>query len=180
LLSSALRGIKAAISVGLTPVKLNLVALKSINNSEIESFITFSSSTGAILQLIELVSKNDNDEFYRKYHLDLGLIEGQLSGTAKEVIDRGMNKRKKYILPDGAEVEIVRPMHNTEFCANCHRIRLTSDGKLKPCLMREDNLIDILTPMRQGVSDRVLADIIRETVKLREPFYRKAVPSSVS
>jgi cyclic pyranopterin phosphate synthase len=176
LLDSALRGIKAAVSAGLTPAKINFVVLKSLNDLEVEDLITFSSETGAILQLIELVSKDDDNEFYRRYHCDLGPIEDQLRKTAAEIIDRGMNKRQKYILPNGSEVEIVRPMHNTEFCLNCHRIRLTSDGELKPCLMREDNLVDILTPVRQGASDQVLAELIRETVKLREPFYRKAVP----
>lgn len=176
-LESALRGIEAAVSAGLIPAKINFVVLKSINDSEVQDLIRFSSEAGAILQLIELVSKDDNNGFYRKYHYDLGPIESKLSKAATKIIDRGMNKRQKYILPNGAEVEIVKPMHNTEFCLNCHRIRLTSDGKLKPCLMREDNLVDILTPMRQGASDQVLAGLIRETVKLREPFYRKAVPS---
>lgn len=176
-LDSALRGLKAAVSAGLTPAKINFVVLKSINDSEIQDLIRFSSEATAILQLIELISKDDDNEFYRKYHSDLGLIEDQLKASATKIIDRGMNKRQKYILPHGAEVEIVRPMHNTEFCSNCHRIRLTSDGELKPCLMREDNLVDILTPVRQGASDRALARLVLEAVKLREPFYKKVVPS---
>jgi cyclic pyranopterin phosphate synthase len=176
-LNSALRGLKAAVSNGLTPVKINFVVLKSVNDSEVQDLIRFSSEAGAILQLIELVSKDDNSEFYRKYHPDLEVIEDKLRARATKIIDRGMNKRQKYILPNGAEVEVVRPMHNTEFCLNCHRIRLTSDGKLKPCLMREDNLIDILTPARQGASDRTLTELILQAVKLREPFYKKAIPN---
>jgi cyclic pyranopterin phosphate synthase len=176
-LDSALRGLKAAVSAGLAPVKINFVVLKSVNDLEVQDMIRFSSETRAILQLIELVSKDDNSWFYRKYHSDLGEIENQLKATATKIIDRGMNKRQKYILEDGAEVEVVRPMHNTEFCSNCHRIRLTSDGELKPCLMREDNLVDILTPVRQGASDRALTELIFEAVKLREPFYKKVVPT---
>jgi len=176
-LDSALRGLKAAVSAGLTPVKINFVVLKSLNYSEVQDLIRFSSETSAILQLIELVSKDDNSEFYRKYHSDLGAIEDRLKATSTKIIGRGMNKRQKYILQDGAEVEVVRPMHNTEFCSNCHRIRLTSDGELKPCLMREDNLVDILTPIRQGASDRALSELILKAVKLREPFYKKVVSS---
>jgi cyclic pyranopterin phosphate synthase len=177
MLDSAIRGLKAAVSAGLTPTKINFVVLKSVNESEVDDLIRFSSETSAILQLIELISKDDNDRFYLKYHSDLGAIEDRLKAAATKVIDRGMNKRQKYILPQGAEVEIVRPMHNTEFCSNCHRIRLTSDGELKPCLMREDNLVDILTPLRQGASDQALAGLILEAVQLREPFYKKVVES---
>jgi cyclic pyranopterin phosphate synthase len=102
----------------------------------------------------------------------LNAIERKLDAESVKNIDRGMNGRKKYILHNGAEVEIVRPMHNTSFCSDCHRIRLTSDGHLKPCLMREDNLIDILAPLRQGASDSELEEILREAVLRREPYYR--------
>ena len=61
---------------------------------------------------------------------------------SSEVLTRRMHHRKKYCL-DGAEVEVVRPLHNTEFCAYCNRLRVTSDGKLKPCLLRTDNHITI-------------------------------------
>jgi cyclic pyranopterin phosphate synthase len=174
-LDSALRGLRAGVSAGLTPAKINFVVLKSVNDSEVDDLIRFSSETGAILQLIELISRDDNDEFYLRYHSDLGAIEDRLKATATKVIDRGMNKRQKYVLPQGPEVEIVRPMHNTEFCSNCHRIRLTSDGELKPCLMREDNLVDVLTPLRRGASDETLEGLILEAVQLREPFYKKIV-----
>jgi cyclic pyranopterin phosphate synthase len=173
-LDSALRGMKSAVSAGLTPVKINFVVLKSVNDSEVQDLIRFSSETGAILQLIELVSKDDNNEFYQKYHYDLRTIEDQLRKDATRIVGRVMNKRKKYLLSNGAEVEIVKPMHNTEFCSNCHRIRLTSDGKLKPCLMREGNLVDILNPIRQCATDSGLAELICQAVRLREPFYKKS------
>jgi len=172
-LHSVLQGIRAAVSAGLTPVKVNVVVLKSVNDSELPDLIDFSSKTGVILQLIELVSKDDSSEFHRKYHCDLKPIEDQLRKTSVKIVNAVMHRRKKYILPSGSEVEIVRPMHNTEFCSNCHRIRLTSDGKLKPCLMIDDNLIDALTSMRRGVTDSQLEGLIREAVALREPYYRR-------
>jgi cyclic pyranopterin phosphate synthase len=63
-------------------------------------------------------------------------------------------------------VEVVRPRHNTEFCAFCNRLRVTSDGKLKPCLLRSDNLIDI-----RGKRGEVLEAAFREAVRVRAPFY---------
>jgi cyclic pyranopterin phosphate synthase len=173
LLHSVIQGINAAVTADLTPVKVNVVVLKSINESELADLISFSSENRVILQLIELISRDDNSEFYQKYHCDLKAAESKLSRASTKTIDRAMNRRRKYVLPDGSEVEVVRPMHNTEFCSNCHRIRLTSDGKLKPCLMREDNLVDILTPMRRGATDSELSELMRRAVALREPYYRR-------
>jgi cyclic pyranopterin phosphate synthase len=74
-------------------------------------------------------------------------------------------------LPE-AKVEVIRPIENTEFCANCTRIRVTSDGKLKPCLMRKDNLVDLLSPMRSGADDQKLKETFIEAVNRREPYYK--------
>ncbi|HID90553.1 TPA: hypothetical protein EYP44_01170, partial [Candidatus Bathyarchaeota archaeon] len=104
-------------------------------------------------------------------HRDLVGIEEALAGRATRVTHRRLHRRKRYLLPDGAEVEAVRPMHNTEFCMNCTRLRLTSDGRLKPCLMRDDNLIDVLTPMRQGATADDIRGLFLEAVKRREPFW---------
>jgi cyclic pyranopterin phosphate synthase len=84
-----------------------------------------------------------------------------------------MQKRRVYVLPK-AKVELIRPIENTEFCANCTRIRVTSDGKLKPCLMRKDNLVDILTSLRKGADDKKLTEIFIEAVKKREPYCKSA------
>jgi cyclic pyranopterin phosphate synthase len=82
-----------------------------------------------------------------------------------------MHRRKKYFI-DGAEVEVVRPMDNTEFCAHCTRLRITSDGKIKPCLLRNDNLIDIGTCDREKI--KVL---LQKANDLREPYFGKNVIS---
>jgi cyclic pyranopterin phosphate synthase len=171
-LEHAIQGVKAAVSAGLTPAKINFVALRSINDLEVQDLIDFSSKMGVILQLIELVSTDDHTDFYGKYHYDLDSIERKLEMESVRTIERQMNRRKKYILRNGSEVEIVRPMHNTEFCSNCHRIRLTSDGQLKPCLMRDDNLVDVLTPLKRGATDSEVAELIKEAVRQREPYYK--------
>ena len=79
-------------------------------------------------------------------------------------------------MPD-VKVELIRPIENTEFCASCTRIRVTSDGKIKPCLMRSDNLVDFLTPMRNGADDKKISEIFIEAVKKREPYYKVAKAS---
>jgi len=160
-LDDVLEGIDAAIATGLTPVKLNMVVLKGINDHEIDDFLAYvRGNRDLVLQLIELMNFNDCD-----HHGDLNGLENALASRSKQIVTRRMHHRKKYCL-DGAEVEVVRPLHNTEFCAYCNRLRLTSDGKLKPCLLRTDNHVDI-----RGKSGKELEDLFVEAVRRREPFY---------
>jgi cyclic pyranopterin phosphate synthase len=160
-LSDVLEGIDAALATGLTPVKLNMVVLKGINDHEVDDFLKYvRGNRDLVLQLIELMNFNDCD-----HHGDLNGLETSLASRSKQIITRRMHHRKKYCL-DGAEVEVVRPLHNTEFCAFCNRLRLTSDGKLKPCLLRTDNHVDI-----RGKSGKELEDLFIEAVRRREPFY---------
>ena len=176
-LEDAIEGVKAAVEAGLHPVKLNMLVLKNVNDGEINKLIQFAAQTGTILQLIELEPINLSKKYYERYHLSLDEIEQKLKKLASETrIRKYMQKRRVYVLPK-VNVELIRPIENTEFCANCTRIRVTSDGKLKPCLMRKDNLVDILTPLRNGADDKKLTEIFIEAVKKREPYY-KATPLS--
>jgi len=161
-LDGVLEGIRAAIDVGLTPIKLNMVVLAGINDTEIDDFLAFvRGNRNLVLQLIELMHFHDCS-----YHGDLNKVEDALASRSRQIITRRMHHRKKYCL-DGAEVEVVRPLHNTEFCAFCNRLRLTSDGKLKPCLLRTDNHISI-----RGKTQKEVEELFREAVARREPYFR--------
>lgn len=172
--STVVEGIKAAGEAGLSPVKLNMVVMQDINLDEIEPMAHFASQNDSILQLIGLMENEFSDDFVKKHFYDLKPLEKELEKKAKEVrIRRGMQNRKKYMLNNGTEVEVVSPMHNTNFCARCTRMRITADGRLKPCLMREDNLVDILMPMRNGASDDELGELIMEAMENREPYFKE-------
>ena len=161
-LSDVLAGIDAALDAGLTPIKLNMVVLEGINDLEIDDFLRYvRGNRNLVLQLIELMHFNDCT-----YHGDLNGVENSLASRSREIITRRMHHRKKYCL-DGAEVEVVRPRHNTEFCAFCNRMRVTSDGKLKPCLLRTDNHVDIRK--KKGAE---LEALFQTAVLLREPYYK--------
>ncbi len=171
-LRDAIEGVRAAVEAELYPVKLNMLILKNVNEREVERMIQFAERTMTILQLIELEPINLSDAYYERYHLDLNEIEQKLKEQALEVRTREyMQNRQVYFLPK-VKVEVIHPIENTEFCARCTRIRVTSDGKLKPCLMRNDNLVDILTPLRNGANDEELTKIFLEAVKRREPYYK--------
>jgi cyclic pyranopterin phosphate synthase len=169
-LERVVAGIKAALKAGLSPVKVNMVILKGINDCQIKNMIDFAEKNAVVLQLIELESAIE-DGLYQKYHSDLSQIEDELERRAEKIRIRRMHHRRKYLLPRGVEVEVVRPMHNTEFCEYCNRIRVTSDGRLKPCLFRSDNLVDFLGPMRNGSTEEALRELFVEAVKRRKPFF---------
>jgi cyclic pyranopterin phosphate synthase len=172
LLHEVFEGIDAALAAGLTPVKLNMVLLAGINEHEVERMITYTSKRGIILQLIELLDVGGKN--FTIYHRDLDDIEQSLRERAVAVrTRRSMQARRKYILP-GGEVEVVKPMHNSEFCMHCTRLRLTPDGFLKPCLMRNDNLVDVLSHMRAGDIGKGRSAFL-EAVNRREPYFKKLV-----
>lgn len=179
-LQDALEGVKAAVETGMQPVKLNMLILKNVNDDELDNMIKFAAQTGAILQLIELEPINLSNKYYERHHLSLDKIEQKLETLASETrVRKFMQKRRVYVLPE-AKVEVIRPIENTEFCANCTRIRVTSDGKLKPCLMRKDNLVDLLMPMRNGADDERLKEIFIEAVKRREPYYKATQTTKIA
>ena len=171
-LKDALQGVKAAVEAEMKPVKLNMLVLKNVNDNEIECMTKFAAQTGTILQLIELEPINLGENYYERHHISLDEIEQKLEKLASETkVRKFMQKRRVYHLPE-AKVEVIRPIENTEFCGNCTRIRVTSDGKLKPCLMRKDNLVDLLSPMRSGADDEKLKETFIEAVQRREPYFK--------
>ena len=172
-LNEAKKGILKAVEVGLNPVKLNMVVMKGLNNEEVMEMFDFAKKNGLVLQLIELMkSENcDDNAFSEEHHFDMEPLEKDLKKMAEKVRTRKfMQDRKKYFI-DGGEIELVRPMDNTKFCENCTRLRITPEGKIKPCLLRNDNLIDIISPIRRGASEKVLKTIFLEGINNRKPYY---------
>jgi len=167
-LGDVLAGVDAAADAGLSPVKLNMVMLAGVNDDEFRMMLDYASGKGAIVQFIELVDGRENTA---KYHMKLDQIEAELDKMAVSTQTRWeMQARKKYTLPSGG-AEIVCPMHNSEFCSHCTRLRLTPDGRLKPCLLRNDNLVDVISPIRAG--DMQLArQRFLDAISKREPYFR--------
>ena len=162
-LERVLQGLDAAAGAGLLPIKLNVVVLKQ-NETEIPAIIDFCREKGLIAQLIQLLDLSG-----RGLSGDIDAIEARLAAQADRVQTREMHRRKKYLM-DGAEVEIVRPMDNTEFCANCTRLRVTSDGKIKPCLLRSDNLVEI-----DSCDGARIEELLRKANARREPYFKDIV-----
>jgi GTP 3',8-cyclase len=169
-IENVLDGVKAAVAAGLYPVKLNMVILNGVNVDAVPEMMDFARQTDTILQLIELDPVNVSDTYFSVYHKFLNEQEEMLRQKAEKIETRRfMHNRHIYHLPE-VTVEVVHPTENCEFCAHCTRLRVTSDGKLKTCLMRNDNLVDVLTPMRQGATDGELEAFFMRANQMREPY----------
>ena len=167
-LQDALSGVKAAVKAGFCPVKLNMVILRDVNVGDVPAMIEYAAQNGVILQLIELDPINVGDDYYATHHRSLDEQERLLREKAVSVEQRPyMHNRLIYHLPN-VTVEAVHPIENSDFCMHCTRMRITSDGKLKPCLMRNDNLTDMLTPMRHGADDEELKSLFIQSNMLRK------------
>jgi len=171
-LKDVLKGIESAGDAGFYPIKLNMVLMKGINEKEIEPMFKFAKENGLILQLIELHTSKEGSlkDFYRTYHTDLTQIEERLRQKSSKVVERSMQNRCKYFI-NGGEIEVVRPMHNTQFCSNCKRIRVTSQGELKPCLLRNDNHLDLKHALN-APDEEELISLFKECCLRREPYWR--------
>ncbi len=161
-LEKVLNGIESAYNAGLTPIKLNMVVMKGVNDHEIEDILNYTTKfnkngINVILQLIEIVG-------FDNYYFPLDDVEEKFKNLAKVVITRNLHARRQYILGDKA-VEFIRPFH-AKFCMHCTRMRVTADGKLKPCLMR-DVEVDV-----RGLKGEELFKAIKKAVELREPYVK--------
>jgi cyclic pyranopterin phosphate synthase len=157
-----LEGVDAALDAGLAPVKLNMVVFEQTAGYVPEMVEHVAESDGLRLQLIEfmpeLVGKPE-------WAIDIDRVHGWLAEQADRVETREMHDRKRYWV-DGGMVEIVDPVENPTFCANCHRVRVTHEGYLKGCLNRNDDLRSM-----GEMTKPEIRETFRETVANRVPFY---------
>ncbi len=157
-----LEGIGAAIEAGLTPLKLNMVMAKPMRPHLSDMVDHAASNEGVRLQIIEYMPELVGDIDYR---VDIDEVHGYLRDRADEVRTREMHHRTRYVVDDTV-VEIVDPVENPEFCANCHRVRVTHEGELKGCLNRNDDLVST-----EGASIDELREAFRHVVDKRVPYY---------
>jgi len=174
-MDSVIHGIDRALEAGLRPLKINTVMLDGINISHLPRLLDFANSKGAVLQLIELspVDGNGGDRL-RRYFCPLGEIESSFAACATRVEINELHDRRRYAVPHNGStvsVEIVRSVGREIFCMNCTRIRATSNGMLKPCLMTSDGMIDFLSPLRAGASDSELLALFEEAIRKRRPYW---------
>jgi cyclic pyranopterin phosphate synthase len=161
-LKGVLEGIEAAREAGFHPVKINTVVMRGINDDEILDFARMTCREGWHVRFIELMPFKGAAEFVPsielRQHINLlGKLEPRESITG--------NGPAMYYRLAGAEgtIGFISPLTETSFCSRCNRIRLTPDGRLRPCLLGEDE-IDLKVPLRNNASTEELKRLILKAV----------------
>ncbi len=164
-LEKTLEGIEAARTVGLTPVKINVVVMAGVNDDELTDFAAKTVSDGWHVRFIELMPLNGDDSS----HIKLVPVSemrkcieamGKLEPSEVEV---GNGPAKYYRLPGATgTIGFITPV-TEHFCYRCNRLRLTADGKLRPCLLSEEE-IDLKEPLRSGASVIELKNLIEKAI----------------
>lgn len=161
-IAPVLQGIERALDLGLVPLKINMVVMRQTLPYIPQMLDYVGRREGMVLQLIqfmpELVGHSD-------WMVDIDAVKRWLSRHSSKITVREHHRRRVYQL-NGASVELVDPVYNREFCFNCHRVRVTHDGKLKGCLNRDDDLIDI-----RGLTDEGVRKGFETVVANRVPYY---------
>ena len=171
---AVVEGVEAALDAGLAPVKLNMVVFEHTAGYVEEMVDHVADEDGLRLQLIEYMPELTGNP---EWNVDIGRVHDWLADVADEIETREMHDRKRYWVggtaTDGVEsaesggmVEIVDPVENPQFCANCHRVRVTHEGYLKGCLNRNDDL----RSMGEMTTEEI-RETFRETVANRVPYY---------
>ncbi len=165
-LRSTLTGIECALSAGLGPVKLNVVLLKGINDHEIEKFIRLTIDRDLHVRFIEYMPTAGQQGKWSNYFLDLNRVMEIARSVAplQEVQGEHGGGPARYYTLQGAvgKIGLISPL-SRHFCARCNRLRVTSDGKLKPCLFS-----DAEVDLRPALGDKKQLELkFREAAVLR-------------
>jgi cyclic pyranopterin phosphate synthase len=167
-LATVLRGLDAAEKAGIK-IKINAVALKGVNEDEIEDLIRFAHQRGADMTLIETMPLGDIGEDRTSQYLPLSIVRARLLDrlTLEESAYRtGGPARYVTVKETGGRLGFITPLtHN--FCESCNRVRLTCTGTLFMCLGQED-AADLRAPLRASDSDDLLDAAIVEAIS-RKP-----------
>ena len=159
-------GLEAAERVGFSPIKLNVVLMRSRNGDEIESFARVTRDRPWHVRFIELMPTGSNLELSESDYLSCreALQRVRSMGELEPVDGPTGNGPASYYRFPGARgtVGVITPMsHN--FCHRCNRMRLTADGQLRPCLFG-DLQTNLRDPLRRGED---LIPLIRETLRVK-------------
>ncbi len=165
-------GILAAEEAGLTPIKLNIVVVLGHNDDEVVDLARLTLDHPWQVRFIEMMPFGGATDFQRnqvvtaedvkqRIERELGPLEitngGKMDGEARI-----------FRLPGGlGSVGFIASV-SQPFCATCSRARLTADGRLRLCLLREDE-VDLLTPLREGLADNLIGQLAKEAL-WRKPW----------
>jgi GTP 3',8-cyclase len=170
-LNLVLAGIRAAATAGFERIKLNCVLMRGVNENEIWPLVLFAAEHGFPLRFIELMPLTRSDVLTDENFFPIGDAMRLLSAR-DELIPQpdtriGHGPAAYYQLKNtGALVGFIGALTNLHFCDQCNKMRLTADGKIRPCLGDHGEL-DLRTVLRNGREDDALRGVFLEALRVK-------------
>jgi GTP 3',8-cyclase len=171
-LDDVLRGLEAAAAAGLTPVKINTVLMRGINEDEAPDLLKFALTYGYQLRFIEQMPLDAQHQWDRHTMVTAGEILAALApfGLQPDPVSRGTSPAETWLVPGqvdaageparvGVIASVTRP-----FCGDCDRTRLTADGQIRNCLFATEES-DLRKLVRTGASDAEIAEAWRVAMR---------------
>jgi cyclic pyranopterin phosphate synthase len=170
--AQVLEGIDAAIAVGFDQIKLNTVLMRGRNEDQLVPLIEFAASRNLILRFIEMMPVSTTEVLSEDNFMPIleakRLIESAYGNLIPATEFRTNGPATYYQVPGREQrVGFIGAMTNLHFCENCNKLRLTCDGKLRPCLGSYLEF-DIMRPLRAGAGDEELKEFFLDVVE-RKP-----------
>ena len=173
-----LDGIDAAIEAGFDQIKINAVLMRGRNEDQIIPLIEFAAARNLLLRFIELMPVSTTEVLTESNFMSVAeakrLVESAYGSLIPETEFRTNGPATYYQIPGRPQrIGFIGAMTNLHFCENCNKLRLTCDGKLRPCLGSYLEF-DIMGPLRKGASDEQLRQFFMNVVerKPREHDFR--------
>lgn len=167
-IENVLRGIEKAQEAGLTPVKINMVVVRGFNDNEIEDFARMTLKKPYQVRFIEFMPLGARQMWSPERYVPINEIKSIVEriGSIAPVKIRKSGPAR-YFRFDGAPgvIGFINAISH-QFCDECNRLRLTADGKLRPCLFSETE-IDLKTPLRSGADSSEIERLIRVAIETK-------------
>jgi cyclic pyranopterin phosphate synthase len=167
-IGDVLEGIREAEEAGLFPLKINMVPIRGFNDDEIEEFARLTLEMPFHVRFIEFMPIGGRDLWSHEKYISTEEIKQRVSTIAPLMpVKLRRAGPARYFRFDGAPgvIGFISPITH-HFCDSCNRLRLTSDGKLRPCLFSETE-IDLRSALRQGAPDEEIKKLLRLTVEVK-------------
>jgi cyclic pyranopterin phosphate synthase len=157
-LADVLRGLEAAAAAGLTPVKVNAVLMRGVNDDEAPDLLEFALKAGYELRFIEQMPLDPQHGWDRSEMVTAAEIRADIlrRHSLEAEPGRGSAPAETFLVDGGPERVGIIASVTAPFCANCDRVRLTADGQIRDCLFARTES-DLRAPLRSGASDEEIA-----------------------
>ncbi len=167
-LQPVLDGLMAAKEAGFSPIKINMVAMKGLNDDEFEDMVKFCLQHDFTLRFIETMPMGATGNDATDHYLDLQTVKQQLSENFElipGVMPGGGPARYVQIKNTRLRIGFITPI-SQHFCESCNRVRLSTDGTLYLCLGQDDK-VELRPLLRAGISDDELKTILIDAIRLK-------------